>query len=179
MPATVGSCPPTALYASTELCHSQFHGFDLPSWERSSSNHKSATAAERQASWQSPTVARCAEPWASRAENNVHLVTTLDAADVEYHPPSADQALLKDVSLELPGGSLGLVYGRSGAGKTTLLQLIAGLRDPTAGNVSLVEENGLLPAHIAFPRQKPRTNGCFVFSTRGALACSFYLSGRI
>lgn len=31
--------------------------------------------------------------------------------------------LLRDVSLYLPGGSMGLVFGRSGSGKTTLLQV--------------------------------------------------------
>ena len=72
-------------------------------------------------------------------------MTFLGPAGVEYHPPSADQPLLNDISLELPGGSLGLVYGRSGAGKTTLLQLIAGLRDPTSGSVSLRDENGMVP----------------------------------
>eukprot|EP00892_Ulva_mutabilis_P006265 jgi/Ulvmu1/400/UM001_0407.1 len=71
-----------------------------------------------------------------------HHGKVLQLQGVVYHPPSADQPLLQDVSLELPGGSLGLVYGRSGAGKTTLLQLIAGMRDPSSGTVSIRDENG-------------------------------------
>jgi energy-coupling factor transporter ATP-binding protein EcfA2 len=68
--------------------------------------------------------------------------STKFVVDVEYHPPGCDAPLLKDINLELPSKSLGLVYGRSGAGKTTLLQLIAGLRDPSRGLVSLVDPSG-------------------------------------
>ena len=45
--------------------------------------------------------------------------------------------ILDDVSLELPGNSLGLVFGRSGAGKTTLLSAIAGLATPSAGSIAI------------------------------------------
>jgi ABC-type lipoprotein export system ATPase subunit len=44
---------------------------------------------------------------------------------------------LRDVSLNLPAGSLSVVVGPSGSGKTTLLNLIAGLDEPTAGSVSI------------------------------------------
>jgi peptide/nickel transport system ATP-binding protein len=40
-----------------------------------------------------------------------------------------------DVSFAVPQGSLAVVKGPSGSGKTTLLNLIAGLDDPTAGEV--------------------------------------------
>jgi putative ABC transport system ATP-binding protein len=51
---------------------------------------------------------------------------------------------LRDVTLEIPTGSLSVIKGPSGSGKTTLLHLIAGLDEPTAGDVrvggrSLVE----------------------------------------
>ena len=49
----------------------------------------------------------------------------------------ADAPLLRDVSLALPPGRMGLVYGRSGAGKTTLLQLLAGMAKPSSGTVSV------------------------------------------
>jgi peptide/nickel transport system ATP-binding protein len=42
---------------------------------------------------------------------------------------------LRDVSLEIPAGSLSVIKGPSGSGKTTLLHLIAGLDKPTAGDV--------------------------------------------
>ncbi len=43
--------------------------------------------------------------------------------------------ILRDVSLEIPQGSLTVVTGPSGAGKTTLVDLIIGLLRPTAGEV--------------------------------------------
>lgn len=71
----------------------------------------------------------------------VASVTDYDAiaAGVHYHPPSAEHALLQDISLQLPPASLAVIYGRSGAGKSTLLQVIAGLRDPTGGDISLIQ----------------------------------------
>jgi energy-coupling factor transporter ATP-binding protein EcfA2 len=53
-----------------------------------------------------------------------------------YHPPGSPTPLLTDISLHLQPNSLGLVFGRSGAGKSTLLQLLAGLLEPTTGNIS-------------------------------------------
>jgi peptide/nickel transport system ATP-binding protein len=48
---------------------------------------------------------------------------------------------LRDVSLNLPAGSLSVVVGPSGSGKTTLLNLIAGLDEPTAGSVSIAGDS--------------------------------------
>jgi sulfate transport system ATP-binding protein len=44
---------------------------------------------------------------------------------------------LRDVSLEVPGGSLTALLGPSGSGKSTLLRVIAGLEPPDAGAVLL------------------------------------------
>ncbi len=41
------------------------------------------------------------------------------------------------VSLEIPGGTMVVLKGPSGSGKTTLLNLIAGLDEPTSGNVAI------------------------------------------
>ena len=59
--------------------------------------------------------------------------------------------LLQDVSLRLPANSLGLVYGRSGAGKTTLLNLVAGLARPSAGNICIAKEAGVMAAGVRRP----------------------------
>jgi putative ABC transport system ATP-binding protein len=46
-----------------------------------------------------------------------------------------------NVSIDVPPGSMAVVRGRSGSGKTTLLNLIAGLDQPTAGEVWVDGEN--------------------------------------
>ncbi|MGI9390920.1 MAG: ABC transporter ATP-binding protein, partial [Boseongicola sp.] len=50
---------------------------------------------------------------------------------------------LEDLSLEFPRGQLTSLLGPSGCGKTTLLKIIAGLLDPSAGEV---EVNGQVVA---------------------------------
>jgi len=47
---------------------------------------------------------------------------------------------LKDLSLEFPRGQLTSLLGPSGCGKTTLLKIIAGLLEPTSGDI---EVNGI------------------------------------
>jgi len=46
-----------------------------------------------------------------------------------------DVEALKDLSLEFPKGQLTSLLGPSGCGKTTLLKIIAGLLEPTAGEI--------------------------------------------
>jgi len=45
---------------------------------------------------------------------------------------------LRGVDLEVPDGEMTLLVGPSGCGKTTLISIIAGLLDPTAGEVSVL-----------------------------------------
>jgi putative ABC transport system ATP-binding protein len=45
--------------------------------------------------------------------------------------------VLHDVEVEVPAGEMSLLVGPSGCGKTTLISIIAGLLDPTAGDVTL------------------------------------------
>jgi putative ABC transport system ATP-binding protein len=48
---------------------------------------------------------------------------------------------LRGVSMEVHGGQMTLLVGPSGCGKTTLISIIAGLLDPTDGEVSVLEED--------------------------------------
>lgn len=45
--------------------------------------------------------------------------------------------LVHDVDLHLPAGEVGVLLGPNGAGKSTLLSVLAGLRRPQAGHVSM------------------------------------------
>lgn len=60
-------------------------------------------------------------------------------------------AALQGVDLELPTGMFGLL-GPNGAGKTTLMRILAGLLEPTSGQVSLDGENWL--GHTSAQRAK-------------------------
>src|SRR5690348_8048721 len=52
---------------------------------------------------------------------------------------------LRGVDLEVPPGQMTLLVGPSGCGKTTLISIIAGLLNPTAGDVTVLgRELGLL-----------------------------------
>ncbi len=46
-----------------------------------------------------------------------------------------DAEVLKDISIDFEAGKTNLIIGRSGAGKTVLLKIMAGLLDPTKGEV--------------------------------------------
>ncbi|CAG9463517.1 unnamed protein product [Pedinophyceae sp. YPF-701] len=61
----------------------------------------------------------------------------LHVCGVDFHPASSPTPLLTDVSLAVPPGQMGLIFGRSGAGKSTLLQIIAGLAEPTGGDIHI------------------------------------------
>ena len=52
-----------------------------------------------------------------------------------------DFVALRDVSLEVPAGSLTALLGPSGSGKSTLLRVIAGLEAPDAGEVRIEERD--------------------------------------
>jgi ATP-binding cassette subfamily B protein len=43
--------------------------------------------------------------------------------------------ILDDITFEIPAGRMVAVVGRSGSGKTTLIKCLAGLLEPTAGNI--------------------------------------------
>ena len=74
-----------------------------------------------------------AEPPTSEADHR-------DAGALELHGVGhsfGKLEVLRDVELNVPtGGVLGLV-GPSGCGKSTLLEIVAGLRDPTHGTISI------------------------------------------
>ena len=50
--------------------------------------------------------------------------------------PGAPKPALDRLSLEIPSGDLTALLGPSGCGKTTTMKMIAGLLDPTSGDVT-------------------------------------------
>lgn len=63
-----------------------------------------------------------------------------------------DVLALDAVDLEVPAGSVFGLIGPNGAGKTTLLGILAGLRRPTSGSVTI----GVSPSEVAVLPDTPR-----------------------
>ena len=56
---------------------------------------------------------------------------------VAYRYPGADTDALSDINVHIRPGEILAIVGENGAGKTTLAHLLAGLRFPTAGHVTI------------------------------------------
>ncbi|MBO0813262.1 MAG: ABC transporter ATP-binding protein [Microlunatus sp.] len=57
--------------------------------------------------------------------------------DVGYRYPGSDRNALSDISLTVPAGSSLALVGATGSGKSTCASLVARLRDPTTGAVTI------------------------------------------
>lgn len=71
--------------------------------------------------------------------DSTSLLTTL-ALTKKVDSPEGELTIVNDVSLSVKRGDTAAVVGPSGAGKSTLLALLAGLDEPTSGQVWLGEE---------------------------------------
>ncbi len=65
--------------------------------------------------------------------------TTLAVEELDVH--YGGSRILRDISLQVPSGSIVAVMGRNGVGKTTLLKAIMGLLVPSKGRVFFVGED--------------------------------------
>ncbi len=57
--------------------------------------------------------------------------------DVTYRYPRAHTDALRNINLHIHPGEILAIVGENGAGKTTLAHILAGLRSPTAGRVTI------------------------------------------
>ncbi len=73
------------------------------------------------------------------AVSPLELEPAISAEDVElvYGAGASAVKALRALTFEVPRGQFVIVRGKSGSGKTTLLHVVAGLRRPTAGRVSV------------------------------------------
>lgn len=61
----------------------------------------------------------------------------LQLENITYRYKNSDKDVLKDISLEFTRGKVFAIIGPSGSGKSTLLSILAGLDQPTSGQVLL------------------------------------------
>lgn len=91
----------------------------------------------------------------------------LKAVNVNRIFPVAGQAgfqALKDITMEIPKGTLTILKGPSGSGKTTLMNILGALDNPTSGSVYFEQEE--ISAYHSAKKDKFRKIMCgFVFQS--------------
>ncbi|MFG2012761.1 ATP-binding cassette domain-containing protein [Micromonospora sp. NPDC048868] len=70
-----------------------------------------------------------------RQEPPERLVTGMRLEGVSFQYPGGERPALRNVTLDLPAGSVVAVVGANGAGKSTLIKLLSGLLEPAEGRV--------------------------------------------
>jgi ABC-type lipoprotein export system ATPase subunit len=68
------------------------------------------------------------------------MMPELRLESVSYRYKNADRNVVNEVTCRFEGGKLNAVVGPSGSGKTTLLSLLAGLDQPTQGEIYIDDE---------------------------------------
>lgn len=88
------------------------------------------------------------------------LAVRLEGVGVQFPPVERPVEALRELTLEIPAGSLTVIIGPNGCGKSTLLRLIAGLLQPAAGNVLIGEGSDGQPragdGRVGLAFQQPR-----------------------
>ncbi len=91
-----------------------------------------------------------------------------------YHPPGGDPIpALQDINLQVRAGSFVALIGPSGCGKSTLLRILAGLIQPTAGQVRIGPHDPLSACRhklVAWMAQRPALLPWYRLETNIALA---------
>lgn len=88
---------------------------------------------------------------------------SIRAVSKTFRAPSGEPlTVLQEVSLEIPAGASVAIQGPSGSGKSTLLGLLAGLDQPTAGEVVVAGQAITGLSELALSRFRARHLG-FVF----------------
>jgi ATP-binding cassette subfamily B multidrug efflux pump len=87
---------------------------------------------------EAPTVAEGTAAGATTAEPGAQPIRgDIRIENLTYTYPGTETAVLKNINLEIPAGSILGVLGKTGSGKSTLVQLLPRILDPPPGSVYL------------------------------------------
>jgi ATP-binding cassette subfamily B protein len=92
--------------------------------------------------WLRDYAASARQPVGDPAPVPRRLARGIELAKVSFRYPGTDVAVLSDVDLQLPAGSVVAVVGENGAGKSTLVKLLTRCYEPSAGQI-LIDGVGL------------------------------------
>jgi NitT/TauT family transport system ATP-binding protein len=95
---------------------------------------------------------------AEQAEARAGLAVRLDGLRVQFPGAEGPFDAIRDLTLDIPAGSLTVIIGPNGCGKSTLLRAIAGLLTPAEGRVR-IGESGVPRAgdgRVGLAFQQPR-----------------------
>ena len=70
------------------------------------------------------------------------LPVGLEGVSVQFSPTDHPVVALRDLTLDIPAGSLTVIIGPNGCGKSTLRRVIAGLLQPVAGRAAIGDGAG-------------------------------------
>jgi putative ABC transport system ATP-binding protein len=73
--------------------------------------------------------------------NATELAVQCRGVTREFGQGEAKVMALRGIDMEVPAGEMTLLVGPSGCGKTTLISIVAGLLDPSAGEVTVLGQN--------------------------------------
>lgn len=75
----------------------------------------------------------------------------IELSDITYHVPERSQPVIDGISLKIEENCIMLLQGDNGSGKATLLRMIAGIIQPTGGNI-YINNTDLRGVHLNYYR---------------------------
>jgi ABC-type bacteriocin/lantibiotic exporter with double-glycine peptidase domain len=75
----------------------------------------------------------------------------IELSDITYHVPERSQPVIDGISLQIEENCIMLLQGDNGSGKATLLRMIAGIIQPTGGNI-YINNTDLRGVHLNYYR---------------------------